>query len=47
MRRFVMAFAIVSLCLPLAAASAKGKKEAPSATITLKEGSVAAGIGLS
>jgi hypothetical protein len=47
MRRLVMAFAIVSLCLPLAAASAKGKKEAPSATITLKEGSVAAGVGLS
>jgi hypothetical protein len=33
--------------LPLAAASAKGKKASPDATIELKAGSVAAGVGLS
>ena len=47
MRRLVVAVAIVSLCLPLAVASAKGKKAAPDATIELKAGSVAAGVGFS
>src|SRR5215470_4707735 len=46
MRRLVIALGIVSLCLPLSVAGAKGK-EAPSATIKLSAGSVAAGIGVS
>ena len=46
MRRLAVAFALVTLCLPVVPASAKGKS-APDATIQLKGGSVAAGIGLS
>jgi hypothetical protein len=45
MRRLLVALGIVSLCLPLAVASAKGAKA--SGTIKLSSGSVAAGIGVS
>jgi hypothetical protein len=47
MRRVLLALGIVSLCLPLTVAGAKGKKEAPDATIKLSAGSVAAGVGVS
>jgi hypothetical protein len=47
MRRFVVACALVGLCLPVGIASAKHKGAAPSATIQLSGGSVAAGVGLS
>jgi hypothetical protein len=46
MRRLVIALGIMSLCLPLSVAGAKGK-ETPSATIKLSAGSVAAGVGVS
>jgi hypothetical protein len=46
MRRLLVALGIVSLCLPLSMAGAKGKA-APSATIKLSAGSVAAGVGVS
>ncbi|HEY2388707.1 MAG TPA: hypothetical protein VGK30_17260 [Candidatus Binatia bacterium] len=48
MRRFVVACALVALCLPVGIASAKHKGSgAPSATVKLSGGSVAAGVGLS
>lgn len=46
MRRLVIALGLVTMCLPLGIAGAKGKA-APSATIKLSAGSVAAGIGVS
>jgi len=47
MRRLIVACALVAMCLPVGVASAKHKGNAPSATIKLSGGSVAAGIGLS
>jgi len=48
MRRFVVACAVVAMCLPVGIASAKHKGSgAPSATLQLSGGSVAAGVGLS
>src|SRR5437867_2384153 len=46
MRRVLRALGIVSLCLPLTVAAAEGKT-APSGTVKLSGGSVAAGVGVS
>ncbi len=47
MRRLVVACALVALCVPLGAMGVQAKGKAPSGTIRLSGGSVAAGIGLS